>query len=106
VRYLLQAQLHDAPNPPVENHELLNPARAWDEKFHPWLDLCEIVLHEPILDSDALSALEMNPNRSPHCIRIPLATSPDHYASLGHARALIYPGAREVRAKAPAPQSN
>jgi hypothetical protein len=37
--------------------------------------------------------LEMNPNRSPQCIKIPLATSPDHYASLGHARAIIYSGA-------------
>ena len=53
-----------------------------------------------------MSKLEMNPNRSPQCIKIPLATSPDHYASLGHARAIIYPGARAVRATVPPPQVN
>ena len=88
------------------NHEVLNPARAWDEYACPWLDLCEIEIDEPILDNDAVSRLDMNPNRSPECICIPLATSPDQYASLGHARALIYPGARSVRAASETPQNN
>lgn len=106
VRYLLQAQLHDAPNPPVEDHELLDPSQPWNEYWYPWVDLFEIRLTEPILDNDVMSRLDMNPNRSPHCIKIPLATSPDHFASLGHARAIVYPGARAVRADAPAPQNN
>jgi hypothetical protein len=70
------------------------------------MDLCEISVDEPILDNEEVSALDMTPNRSPPCIRIPLATSPHHYASLGHARALIYPGARAIRAASATPQNN
>jgi len=105
VRYILQAQLHERPQPAVENHPLLDPSQPWNEYWHPWHDLFEIRLTE-ILDDDAVTAMDMNPNRSPPCIRIPLATSPDHFASLGHARAIVYPGARAVRAAAPSPQSN
>ena len=61
---------------------------------------------ETVEDYASAAKLEMNPNRSPQCIKIPLATSPDHYASLGHARAIIYPGARAVRASVPPPQNN
>jgi hypothetical protein len=66
----------------------------------------DICLTEIIDDNDVVSRLEMNPNRSPECIRIPLATSPDHYVSLGHARAIVYPGARTVRASVPTQQNN
>jgi hypothetical protein len=70
------------------------------------MDMFEIRMTETIEDYDAICRLEMNPNRSPQCIKIPLATSPDHYASLGRARAIIYPGARAVRASLPPPQNN
>lgn len=106
VGYVLQAQLHPAPSSPEGNPEVLNPARPWDETKYPWMDLCEIKITEPILDNETVSALDMNPNRSPQCIRIPLATSPDEYASLGHARAIVYPGARSVRAASEKPQNN
>jgi catalase len=106
VRYILQAQLRDAPPAPIGNHELFDPSQPWDEHFHPWRDMFDIRLTEIIDDEEAVSRLEMNPNRSPQCIRIPLATSPDHFASLGHARAIIYPGARAVRASVPPPQNN
>lgn len=106
VRYILQAQLHEAPPPPVGNHELFDPSRPWDEYRHPWIDMFDIRLTDIVSDYAMLAGLEMNPNRSPGCIRIPLATSPDHYASLGHARAIVYPGARATRAAVPAPQNN
>lgn len=106
VRYILQAQLRDAPNPPVENHELFDPSQPWNEYWYPWVDMFDIRLTETVEDQDAVTRIEMNPNRSPACIRIPLATSPDHYASLGHARAIIYPGARAERATVPPPQNN
>lgn len=106
VVYILQAQLHDAPSPAEKNPEVLNPAKAWDEEDFPWMDLCEIKIEEPIVDNEIVSGLDMNPNRSPRCIKIPLATSPDHYASLGHARAIVYPGARSVRAASEKPQNN
>ncbi|WP_269580772.1 catalase [Roseibium sp. Sym1] len=106
VRYVLQGQVHPEPEDVHPHHEVLNPARAWNEGQFPWLDLCEIEIDEPILDNEVVSRLDMNPNRSPHCIRIPLATSPDQYASLGHARALVYPGARAVRAASQRPQNN
>jgi len=106
VRYILQGQIHPEPENVHPNHEVLNPARAWDEASFPWRDLCEISIDEPILDNEAVSALDMTPNRSPACIRIPLATSPTQYASLGHARALVYPGARAVRAATNRPQNN
>ena len=61
---------------------------------------------EPMEDDAAICRIEMNSNRSPQCITIPLATSPDHYASLGHAHAIIYPGARAIRASVPPPQNN
>ena len=104
VRYILQAQLRDAPNPPVVNHELFDPSQPWNEYWHPWVDMFEVRLTETVEDQEAVSRMEMNPNRSPQCIKISLATSPDHYASLGHARAIIYPGARAVRASVPPPQ--
>ncbi|MQX18207.1 hypothetical protein GHK62_26810 [Sinorhizobium terangae] len=106
VRYILQAQLRDAPPPPIGNHELFDPSQPWNEYWFPWVDMFEIRLNEVIDDQAAVSRLEMNPNRSPGCIRIPLATSPDDYASLGHARAIVYPGARAARAAVPSPQNN
>ncbi|AFL55239.1 MULTISPECIES: hypothetical protein [Sinorhizobium/Ensifer group] len=106
VRYILQAQLRDTPPPPVGNHELFDPSQPWNEYWFPWVDMFEIRLNEVIDDQAAVSRLEMNPNRSPECIRIPLATSPDDYASLGHARAIVYPGARAARAAVPPPQNN
>jgi len=106
VKYILQAQLHASESPAVENSEVLNPAAAWDEKFYPWLDLCEITVDKVIEENAKVSALTMDPNRSPQCIKIPLATSPDHYASLGHARAIVYPAAREKRRQAAEPQEN
>ncbi|MER9631007.1 hypothetical protein [Mesorhizobium sp. M0296] len=106
VAYILQAQLHNAPTTGDKNPEVLNPAKAWDEKQNPWMDLCEIHIDEPILDRDVASRLDMNPNRSPPCITIPLATSPDQFASLGHARAIVYPGSRAVRAAVEKPENN
>jgi hypothetical protein len=106
VSYILQAQLHDVPKPIESNSEVLNPAKAWDEKKHPWMDLCEVKIEDPILDRDEVSRLDMNPNRSPHCIKIPLATSPDQFASLGHARAIIYPGVRAIRSAVDKPENN
>jgi hypothetical protein len=84
--------------------QLFGPSQPWDEHFHPWCDLFDI--REIVDDEEAVSRLEMNPNRSPQCIRIPLATSPDHFASLGHAPAIIYPAARAVRVSVPPPQNN
>ncbi|WP_245460500.1 catalase [Rhizobium leguminosarum] len=106
VRYILQAQLRDAPPPPIGNHELFDPSQPWNEYWFPWADMFEIRLTEVMDDQAAVSRLELNPNRSPECIRIPLATSPDDYASLGHARAIVYPGARAARAAVPSPQNN
>ncbi|NUB10516.1 hypothetical protein FW320_30725 [Azospirillum sp. Vi22] len=106
VRYLLQIQMRDAPTPPDINHELFDPSQPWNEVWFPWIDLFQIRLTESVEDNETLSRMDMNPNRSPQCISIPLATSPDHYASLGHARAIVYPGARRVRAGTPNPQNN
>jgi catalase len=106
VRYILQAQFRDVPDPPDVNHPLFDPSQPWNEYWYPWIDMFEIRLIETVEDYAAVTRLEMNPNRSPQCIKIPLATSPDHYASLGHARAIIYPGARAVRASLPPPQNN
>ncbi|MEI9806056.1 MAG: hypothetical protein WDN48_18870 [Pseudolabrys sp.] len=43
VRYILQAQFRDAPNPPDINHELFDPSQPWNEYWYPWLDMFEIV---------------------------------------------------------------
>jgi catalase len=106
VTYQLQAQLHKKAPDQGENPEVLNPAAAWDENRCPWMDLCEVTVNEVMEDIQAVSNLDMNPNRSPMCLKIPLATSPYHYASLGHARAIVYPGARSVRSAVPHPQNN
>ena len=66
----------------------------------------DIQLDATIEDGETIARLDMNPNRSPYCIRIPLASSPDEYASLGHARAIVYPGARAVRVDLPPPEKN
>jgi len=106
IRYILQAQLHEPEKPAVENSEVLNPAIAWDENFYPWFDLFEISVQEIMVNNEEVSDLTMDPNRSPQCIKIPLATSPDHYASLGQARAIVYPVARSKRRESEAPQTN
>jgi hypothetical protein len=106
VSYLLQAQFLPEPSDAHPHHEALNPAAPWDEAQVPWRDLCAITIDEPILSHEAIAELEFTPNRSPECISIPLATSPDQYASLGHGRALVYPGARAVRAAIMGPEEN
>ena len=98
VKYILQGQVHPNSDTQDGNPEFLNPAVAWDESLYQWHDIYEINIEEPILDNAKLSRLDMNPNRSPTCIKIPLATTPHQYASLGHARAIIYPKIRSVRA--------
>ena len=65
-----------------------------------------ISMQEIIVKNEEVSDLTMDPNRSPECIRIPLATSPDHYASLGQARAIVYPVARSKRRDSKPPQEN
>lgn len=95
----------------IESHknrkwDVPNPADAWDEEFHPWLDLCEIAVDRVIEDNATVSVLTMAPNRSPQCIKIPLVTSADHYASLGHARAIEYPAARKIRRQVAELQEN
>ncbi|WP_407530467.1 hypothetical protein [Methylobacterium oryzisoli] len=106
VRYILQAQFRDTPAAPVGNHELFDPSQPWNEHWFPWLDMFDIRLTDIVEDETFISRLEMNPNRSPACIRIPVATSPDHYASLGQARAIVYPGARAARGAVQPPQNN
>ena len=65
VRYILQAQLRDAPNPPVVNHELFDPSQPWNEYWYPWVDMFEIRLTETVEDQEAVSRMEMNPEPQP-----------------------------------------
>jgi hypothetical protein len=97
------AQFRDVPNPLVVNHELFDPSQPWNEYWYPWMDMFDIWITENVQDYAASVKLEMNLNRSPQCIKIPLATSPDHYTSLGHARASTR---RAGRATVPPPQNN
>ena len=106
VRYILQAQFRDAPEPHDANHDLFDPSQRWDEVTYPWLDMFDIRLTAMVEDPAAIAALAMNPNRSPACIRIPLVTSPDQFASLCQGRAILYPGARAARAALTTPESH
>lgn len=97
VKYLLQAQLRSTEDP-----NALNCSHIWDEKYYPWQDVGEIHLTD-LLDHDEMDQLEFDANRTHSNINLPLATSADDYASLGHSRALVYWVAREARAKSPLP---
>src|SRR5258707_14574289 len=35
VRYILQAQFRDAPDPSIGNHELFDPSQPWNEYWYP-----------------------------------------------------------------------
>jgi hypothetical protein len=107
VRYLLQGQLRAG-----DDTEAVNCTSAWDPIRLPWIDLAEIRLTEALTD-EALDVLSFDANRTHHNIALPLATTgiwpgpqADNYASLGHARALVYTLARKARADAPQPHVN
>ncbi|MCU1262384.1 MAG: hypothetical protein JWO80_5269 [Bryobacterales bacterium] len=107
VRYLLQGQLR-----PGDDPEAVNCTAAWDPHRYPWIDLAEIHLTEALTDQD-LDVMSVDANRTHDSIALPLATSgiwaglqADNYASLGHARALVYTPARKARADAPLPHVN
>lgn len=97
VDYLLQAQLHPADGP-----DALNPMTYWEERTHPWLDVAHLHLNQ-LLSHAEMDALEFDANWTHDCINLPLARTADDYASMGHARALIYSYAREARRRAPQP---
>jgi len=107
VRYLLQGQVRPSGEP-----DAVNCTAVWDPIRFPWTDLAEIHLNEALTDAD-LDALSLDANRTHPSIALPLATSglwpgpqADNYASLGHARALVYSLARKARADAPQPHVN
>lgn len=105
VNYLLQCQLRSDP-------DAVNCMAPWDPVRCPWIDLAEIRLTDPLTDAD-LDAMSVDANRTDSSISLPLATSgiwsgpqADNYASLGHARALVYAPARKARADSPLPHVN
>lgn len=97
VGYLLQAQLHPAGDPAS-----LNPMEYWEERFHPWLDVAHLHLTQA-LNHDEMDSLEFDANRTHDCINLPLGRTADDFASMGHARALIYGHARKARAQSTQP---
>lgn len=97
VNYLLQAQLH-----PAGDTDALNPTEYWDERNHPWIDVAHLHLNQT-LTYEEMDALEFAANRTHDSINLPLAQTADDYASMGHARALVYWHARKARADAPQP---
>jgi hypothetical protein len=97
VYYLLQVQIRPADDPAA-----LNCSGVWDETYYPWQDAGEIHLTE-LLSHDEMDQLEFDANRTHPSINLPLATSANDHASLGHSRALVYWAAREARAKSPMP---
>ncbi|MFO0953816.1 MAG: hypothetical protein U0835_22205 [Isosphaeraceae bacterium] len=97
VNYILQAQLH-----PSGNVNDLNPMTYWEERYYPWLDVAAIHLNQTLSYAD-MDALEFDANWTPDSINLPLAKTADDYASMGHARALIYKYARDARHASPMP---
>jgi hypothetical protein len=97
VGYILQAQLH-----PSGDTDALNPSEYWEERHCPWLDVAQLHLTQT-LTHDEMDALEFDANRTHDCVNLPLARTADDYASMGHARALIYWTAREARRRSPQP---
>jgi hypothetical protein len=91
ARYLLQIQLR-----PMDDPSALDARKLWDEHHYPWHDFARIELDTVVSDAEA-DRLDMDANRTHPCIKLPLATSADGFASLGHARALIYPEASRLR---------
>jgi catalase len=107
VNYLLQCQLRGS-----DDTDAVDCTSAWDPTRFPWIDLAEIRLTEALTDAD-LDVMSVDADRTHESIALPLATTgiwpgpqADNYASLGHARALVYALARRARADAPLPHVN
>jgi len=78
------------PNPPVI---------VWHRKVSPAVNAAPRV-------SSPVSSLPPLPEKPWSVINLPLARTADDYASMGHARALIYKDVREARAASPQPHRN
>lgn len=97
VNYLLQVQIH-----PSDNRDDLNPMTYWEERYYPWVDVAQLHLNQTLSFAE-MDELEFDANWTHECINLPLARTADDFASMGHARALIYKDAREARHKSPQP---
>lgn len=97
ANYLLQAQIH-----PSGNRDDLNPMTYWEERFFPWLDVAHVHLNQTLSFAE-MDGLEFDANWTHDSINLPLARTADDYASMGHARALIYSHARKARHESPQP---
>ena len=69
VRYILQAQLRDAPNPAVVNHELFDPSQPWNEYWYPWVDMFEVRLTETVEDQEACRGWRLIPTAARNASR-------------------------------------
>ena len=74
----------------------------WEERYFPWVDVAHLHLNQTLTFAD-MDQLEFDANWTHDCINLPLARTADDFASMGHARALIYKDAREARHKSPQP---
>jgi len=61
----------------------------WEERNFPWLDAAHLHLDQT-LTVEEMDKLEFDANRTHDSINLPLARTANDFASMGHARALIY----------------
>lgn len=97
VEYLLQAQLR-----PAGDRSLLSPMLFWEERQSPWVDVAYLRPTE-VLTAEEMHRLNFHVNRTHDSINLPLASTPDDEASIGHARALVYTPAWQARDASLAP---
>jgi arachidonate 5-lipoxygenase len=83
VRHILQIQWHDVR--PDDPDVIRNPLEPWDEATHPWADLAEVEITEP-LSYEEQDQMAFEVTNLPPCMALLPAKSMQDYNSLNYMR--------------------
>jgi arachidonate 5-lipoxygenase len=83
IRHVLQIQWHDVR--PDDPDVIRNPLEPWDEATHPWADLAEVEITEP-LSYDEQDYMAFEVTNLPPCMALLPARSMQDYNSLNYMR--------------------
>jgi arachidonate 5-lipoxygenase len=83
IRHLLQIQWHDVR--PDDPDVIRNPLEPWDEASHPWADLAEVEITDP-LSYEEQDQMAFEVTNLPPCMDLLPATSIRDYNSLNYMR--------------------
>jgi arachidonate 5-lipoxygenase len=83
VRHVLQIQWHDVK--PDDPDVIRNPLEPWDEATHPWVDLAEVEITEPLSYAEQ-DYMAFEVTNLPPCMKLLPAKSMQDYNSLNYMR--------------------